>query len=100
MGNTLSLTSRAETDLMKAFNWYESRSLGLGHEFLRCVEARLNLIARAPELFRQRGPLHRLAKTDRFPYAVYFIWEVEEAHVAVRRVLHFSQNADRALNLP
>jgi len=97
MANTLSIALRAESDLMEAFNWYEARSAGLGHEFLRCVEARLNLIARAPEIFRRRGPLHRLAKTDRFPYAIYFIWEEGESHVAVRRVLHFSQNSDQAL---
>jgi plasmid stabilization system protein ParE len=100
MGNSLSISPRAESDLMEAFNWYEERSAGLGHEFFRCVEARLNLIARAPQLFRQRGSLHRMAKTDRFPYAIYFIWETTESHVAVRRVLHFSQNAEQALPKP
>ena len=84
--------------MMEAFKWYEARSTGLGHEFLRCVEARLNLIARLPHIFRQRGPLHRLAKIDRFPYAIYFIWEDSQAHVAVRRVLHFAQDAERAFS--
>ena len=97
MPNTLSIARRAERDLEEAFKWYEARSLGLGHEFFRCVEARLDLIVRNPRLFRQRGPLHRLARTDRFPYAIYFIWEEGASHVMVRRVLHFSRNADRAL---
>jgi len=57
MGNTLSITPQAESDLMESFKWYEARRDGLGHEFLRCVDARLNLIARAPELFRPRGAL-------------------------------------------
>ncbi len=92
MANTLSVAPRAESDLKEAFAWYEARSDGLGHEFFRCVEARLNLIARAPQLFRQRGPVHRMARTDRFPYAIYFIWDEAASHVAVRRVLHFSQN--------
>jgi hypothetical protein len=56
MANTLSVAPLAESDLKEAFNWYEARSHGLGHEFFRCVEARLNLIARAPQVFRQRGP--------------------------------------------
>jgi plasmid stabilization system protein ParE len=98
MANTLSITKSAEYDMMEAFNWYEARSAGLGHDFLRCVEARLNLIARAPQLFRQRGPLHRMARTERFPYAIYFIWEEAEANVAIRRVLHFSQNSERELS--
>ena len=33
-----------------------------------------------------------MARTDRFPYAIYFIWEEPASHVAVRRVLHFSRN--------
>jgi len=95
VSNTLSIAPRAEADLMEAFKWYEARSMGLGHEFLRCVEARLNLIARMPQIFRQRGRLHRLARTDRFPYAIYFIWEEQQAHVAVRRVLHFAQDSNQ-----
>ncbi len=97
MANTLSITKSAEHDVMEAFNWYEERSAGLGYEFLRCVEARLNLIARAPQLFRKRGPLHRMARTERFPYAIYFVWEESEAHIAIRRILHFSQNSAPAL---
>lgn len=97
MANNLSIAPRAEADLKEAFQWYEARSVGLGHEFLRCVEARLNLIARLPQIFRRRGSIHRLAKIDRFPYAIYFVWEEAEAHVAVRRVLHFAQDSSRAL---
>lgn len=98
MANTLSIAPRAELELKEAFRWYEKRSTGLGHDFLRCVESRLNLIARAPQLFRQRGPIHRLAKTERFPYAIYFVWEESSAHVNVRRVLHFAQGP--TANLP
>ncbi len=97
MANTLSIAQKTEVDLMEAFKWYESRSVGLGHEFLRCVEARLNQIARLPQIFRRRGDLHRMAKIDRFPYAIYFIWEEDEAHIAVRRILHFAQDARGAL---
>ena len=100
MANTLSIAPRAEADLMEAFKWYEAQSIGLGHEFLRCVEARLNFIARMPQIFRRRGPLHRLARTDRFPYAIYFIWDENEAHVAIRRVVHFKQNENSALSAP
>jgi toxin ParE1/3/4 len=98
MANTLSITKSAEYDIMGAFNWHEERSVGLGYDFLRCVDARLNLITRAPQIFRKRGPLHRMARTERFPYAIYFIWEETSAHVIVRRVLHFAQ--DSAANLP
>jgi plasmid stabilization system protein ParE len=100
MANTLSVAPHAEADLREAFQWYEARSAGLGPEFLRCIEARLHLITRVPRIFRLRGPLHRLARIDRFPYAIYFVWEEERAHVAVRRVLHFAQDASRAFPKP
>ena len=96
MANTLSVAPRAEADLREAFQWYEARSAGLGYEFLRCIEARLHLIARMPQIFRQRGALHRLARIDRFPYAIYFVWEEPQAHVADRRVLHFAQDTSGA----
>ncbi len=97
MSNTLSIAADAEFDLMAAFKWYESRGRGLGHEFLRCVEARLNQIARMPQILRRRGPLHRLARIQRFPYGIYFIWQEQDAHVAVRRILYFAQDARNVL---
>ena len=70
MANTLSVAPHAEADLREAFQWDEARSAGLGHEFLRCIEARLHLITRVPQIFRRHGPLHRLARIGRFPYAI------------------------------
>ena len=83
---------RAETDVRESFVWYEQRTVGLGHDFLRCVETKLELIARSPQLFRQRFGPHRLAATARFRYAIYFIWDEPNQIVAIRRVLHFKQH--------
>lgn len=35
---------------------------------------------------------YRLAATERFPYAIYFIWDEATGIVTVRRVLHFKQD--------
>ena len=93
MSCRLIVSARAETDLREAFIWYEQRTVGLGHDFLRCVEAKLELIAQSPQLFHQRSGPHRLAATARFPYAIYFIWDEANQIVAVRRVLHFKQDS-------
>ncbi len=93
MSCRLIVSVRAETDLREAFVWYEQRTSGLGHDFLRCVETKLELLARSPQLFRQRFGPHRLAATARFPYAIYFIWDEVNRIVAVRRVLHFKQDS-------
>jgi hypothetical protein len=49
---------------------------------------------------RNLTALHRLARIDRFPYAIYFVWEEPQDHVAVRRVLHFAQDTSRAFPKP
>ena len=91
--NRLIVAPRAEADLRDAFIWYEQKSAGLGHDFLRHVELKLTQITRSPELFRQRVGPYRLAATKRFPYAIYFIWDEANRVVAVRRVLHFKQDS-------
>jgi plasmid stabilization system protein ParE len=93
MAQVLVIAGSAETDLAEAFKWYEERSVGLGHEFLRCVDAKLGVIVRDPQLFRKRFAHYRLAATARFPYAIYFIWDEAQSRVVVRRVLHFAQDA-------
>ena len=42
------LVAEAKADVMDAYLWYEDQSLGLGMEFVRCVEAALLLIQRTP----------------------------------------------------
>lgn len=93
MSCRLIVSVRAETDLHEAFVWYEQHTVGLGLDFLRCVETKLDLIAQSPQLFRQRFGPHRLAAAARFPYAIYFIWDEANQIVVVRRVLHFKQDS-------
>jgi len=46
----------------------------------------------SPQVFRQRSGDYRLAATERFPYAIYFLWDQGAQTVTVRRVLHFKQD--------
>lgn len=63
----------AEADIAEAALWYESRSLGLGTDFLRAVDVCLSEIQRGPELFPRVYRQVRRALLRRFPYAVYFV---------------------------
>ena len=63
----------AEADIAEAALWYESRSLGLGAEFLRAVDVCFAEIRRGPESFPQIYRTGRRALLHRFPYAVYFV---------------------------
>ena len=91
--NRLIVAPRAEVDLRDAFIWYEQKSAGLGHDFLQRVEAKFGQIAESPQHFRLRVRSYRLAATERFPYAIYFIWDEANRVVTVRRLLHFKQDS-------
>lgn len=92
MARTLLVSSRANTDIVSAFQWYEQRAPGLGTDFVRRVDAALLLVQRSPQLFRMRHGRMRMAMTTRFPFAIYFIWDEPSDLISIRRVLHFSQN--------
>ncbi len=93
MTHRLIVAPRAEADLRDAFIWYEQKSAGLGHDFIYRAETKFEQIARSPQLFRVRHGLSRLAATERFPYAIYFIWDEPRQVVSVLRVLHFKQDS-------
>ena len=88
----LIVSPQAEADLRESFAWYEDRSPGLGHALVQCVEAKLAVISGAPQIYRKRVGHYRLAATERFPYAIYFIWDEAAALITVRRILHFKQD--------
>jgi plasmid stabilization system protein ParE len=67
----LIVRAEAEADIEEAFRWYEERSLGLGAEFLRAVEAALSGVEREPERYPEVHKRARRALLRRFPYAIY-----------------------------
>ena len=47
----LLIASEAQQDIEEAYTWYEQRRIGLGEEFMSCVDACINSICRIPELY-------------------------------------------------
>jgi len=74
MSCRLIIRPEAEADLAEAFDWYEERRPGLGHEFLEGIT---------------ENPLHhrliyrevRRALPRRFPYKVLYFVRAEEVQV-------------------
>ena len=97
MNHRLIIAPLAEADIETSFSWYEERSTGLGRDFISRVEAKFAVIVQSPQLFRKRFGSYRLAATERFPYAIYFIWDEVAGIVTVRRVLHFKQDRNAGL---
>lgn len=51
MAVKLIIAPEAEQDISEAYAWYEDRRLGLGEEFLSCVDAWIQAICRMPEMY-------------------------------------------------
>ncbi|MBN2580109.1 MAG: type II toxin-antitoxin system RelE/ParE family toxin [Pirellulales bacterium] len=71
MAAKLLITPEAAQDIDEAYGWYESQRVGLGEEFLACVDARLQSICRMPDLQEIVYRNYRRGLIRRFPYAVF-----------------------------
>jgi plasmid stabilization system protein ParE len=63
----------AEAHIAEAALWYESRSIGMGADFLRAVDVCFEEIRRSPRSFQQIYRSVRRARIRRFPYIAYFV---------------------------
>ena len=80
-------------DLAKAYGWYEGRRVGLGEEFLGCVDACIEAICRTPERHAKVFRDYRRGVVRRFPYVVFY--EYDAGTVTVYCVFHTSRNPEK-----
>ena len=80
----------AEADVQAGFLWYEAQAEGLGHEFLRAVDACYAPIERWPEAYPVVYRRYRRALLRRFPYIVYF--SVSDTTIEVVACTHGRQH--------
>lgn len=83
----------AEADIEGAFAWYERRSVALGVEFLRSVDACFGAIAEWPLAFPVVYRRVRRGLIRRFPYAVFYV--VAGERVEILAVTHTSRHPRR-----
>jgi len=83
--------AEAETEVLRASPWYETRRQGLGVEFLDEIDATIRRVLEVPfggaavPRLRPDLPVRRLA-TRRFPYHV--ISQVADAELRILAVAH------------
>lgn len=85
----------AKTDVEDAYLWYEEQSLGLGLEFLRCVEAALVSIQRTPLIYPIIHECYRRALVRRFPFAVFFEIDQAQNRCIIYSVFHCSKDPQK-----
>jgi plasmid stabilization system protein ParE len=82
----------AETEYLKAYKWYEERSLRAAQKFELEVEDVVSRIATAPESFPRYDDIHRFAIVRRFPYSVVYQALFDAIYVVA--VAHSSRSPD------
>lgn len=71
----------AEADLAEAFDWYERRQPGLGHDFLDEIDRVFARIAEQPILAAQFWREARRVMPRRFPYAVLYVARDDDVYI-------------------
>ena len=87
------LRHRAQSDLRSAFRWYESQRAGLGDEFLRVVDQKLEAIRSFPEANAVVYRHVRRAVVSRFPYLIFYVAGANR--IDVLAVMHHARNPIR-----
>ncbi len=82
----LLIRPEAERDIEDAYKWYESKRVGLGSDFLLCLEEGLAKIQRNPETYAMAHRNMRRFLIRRFPYGIFYL--VDKGLLVVLAVLH------------
>lgn len=86
-------TDRAETDIDIAMGWYESQRLGLGFEFLDCLEEAENRILENPKLYSIKHKRLQGALIRKFPFTIFYT--VEKTVIVIHAVFDNRQDPDK-----
>ena len=90
MTYTLRFIPEIEEDVINGYVWYETKSRGLGEDFLRMFYACVNEIPWNPLLYPKVYQDFRRRLLRRFPYAIYFM--IENEQIIVFGLFHCARN--------
>ncbi len=82
MAAELIIAPEAERDIEEAYDWYEGQRVGLGEEFLGCVDASIEGICRWPQIYAVIYEHYRRALVRRFTSArlrLVYTWRQQAA---------------------
>lgn len=80
----------AESDIEKAYSWYENQRPGLGRQFTEELEIVFDRLAETPLIYADIYKGVRRALIRRFPFAVFFL--TTESEVRVLAVVRMTRN--------
>ena len=86
MEYVLEFRTEVRDELDNAYSWYESKQLGLGDEFIDCIDETLNRISLSPEAYPIIYRDVRRAIVRRFPFVIYY--RIISSRVIVTAIFH------------
>jgi len=86
----LIVRQRAVEQTRKQYLWYEEKSIGLGEDFLLCIENCLNYIQRFPLAYAKKYKEIRVGLPDKFPFGIFYL--IENDTIIVLSVFYLGQN--------
>ena len=92
MSCRIELHSAAQKELAEAFQWYESRSPGLGVRFIEAVNERLSELSKYPDRYAKQKAEFREVSTNIFPYILIYEFLPKEKIVFISYVFHTRRN--------
>jgi toxin ParE1/3/4 len=90
MSFPLTVQYEAVFEIQEAFEWYESKRQGLGHELIEEIETGYEKICTYPEHYPPFSSYFRRYKLKRFPYLI--VYEFLPSEVNVTSFVHTKRN--------
>ncbi|OFY64947.1 MAG: hypothetical protein A3H98_07300 [Bacteroidetes bacterium RIFCSPLOWO2_02_FULL_36_8] len=82
----------AEIEYLDSVSWYEDNRTGLGIQFIREIEKKLNIIETNPYLYPIKKQMFREAVIDVFPYVIVYKIYKRKKSITIYSVFHTSRN--------
>ncbi|MEP7094326.1 MAG: type II toxin-antitoxin system RelE/ParE family toxin [Flavobacterium sp.] len=84
----------AEKEIDESIEFYESKSKGLGKQFLTYLKSYLKVLKTNPELFEiKKEPSYRELTLVKFPFVI--IYEIIKNEIIIHSVFNASRNPQR-----
>jgi len=80
----------ARQEIANSFDWYESREIGLGDQFLGALDDCIRQIQLHPDLSPIAFKNYRRALLARFPFAIFY--RINSSTLTMYAVFHCSKN--------
>lgn len=87
---SVAFTPEAETEALLAYFWYENQRTGLGEDFKKCLDSKIESVIKNPKTPSYIYKKIRASKIRRFPYNI--IYRVFNFQIQIIAVFHHSRN--------